>query len=56
MSVEDVGTLKAGDKLYVWNEGFKEDEKGNVFSQVKNTDKVAYEGKYTLTLMENDVN
>ena len=56
MSVENVGDLKAGDKLYVWSHGFKEDEKGNVFSQVKNTDKVAYEGKYTLTLMENDVN
>ena len=50
-----IADLKAGQKLYVWSEGFKTDDKGNNFSKEKNetTSKV---GKYTLDEMKSTLN
>ena len=45
-----IENLTAGQKLYIWSEGFKADDKGNYFSTEKNetTSKL---GKYTLEKM-----
>ena len=48
-----IESLKAGEKLYIWSEGFKTDEKGNNFSTEKTGD-ASKEGKYTLTRMKSD--
>ena len=46
-----IANLKAGQKLYVWSEGFKTDAKGNYFSTEKNVDDAKKLGKYTLDEM-----
>ena len=35
-----IADLKAGDKVYVWSEGFRTDEKGNYFSTTKEEEKL----------------
>ena len=48
-----IANLTAGQKLYVWSEGFREDENKNYFSTKKATEGVK-EGKYTLDRMIKD--
>ena len=50
-----IANLKAGQKLYVWSEGFAADEKGNYFSTKKTGDSTKL-GKYTLDTMKSAVN
>ena len=45
-----IAKLTAGQKLYIWSEGFKADDKGNYFSTEKN-ETTSKEGKYTLEKM-----
>ena len=49
-----IENLKAGQKLYVWTEGFVEDKDGNAFSKEKNTNTNNYLGKYTTEQMIKD--
>ena len=49
-----IANLKAGQKLYVWSEGFAADEKGNYFSTKKTGDSTKL-GKYTLDTMKSAV-
>ena len=50
-----IANLKAGQKLYIWSEGFAADEKGNYFSTKKTGDSTKL-GKYTLDTMKSAVN